>query len=168
YVRYWLPIFVFATPFIAWLFVKILEKKNFNDDHARLYARIFVGIFVALGFWRAIIGVDGLNAVAAEVRSGRVIVRQVEAQVPQNAVLAVRTWDKHFFPDRAILQPFPSDVRALAAVKELRSKGVAVYAFIEALTPTDENWLRDNGLVASMINVYGTQRLYALNIWTRE
>lgn len=162
YVRYWLPHLVFRMPFAAILLFVCVDRLKLS---MRVWTRVFIIFAVLLGVWRAYTGAEGLWWLIGETRAARATVASVETVVPPNAVLAVRAWDKYFFPSRAVLQPFPQDVRTLSAAKELISRGTPVFALIDPLQETDRLWLRDNGVAAQEIATYAVSRLYQLHLW---
>lgn len=162
YIRYWLPHLLFRMPFAAVLLFVCIEHWKLP---VQKFVRGFVMAIVVLGVWRAYAGVDGLKWMIAEVNNSRTVAVEVIKRVPQSAVVAVRVWDKFIFPGRAVLQPFPRDVRTFGAVRELLDRGTPVYAFIETLKETDQLWLRDNKVAVDVVAVYGIHTLYQLSVW---
>lgn len=167
YVRYWLPLFVLVVPVAAWGIVTAMRTQKFF-----LRKKIFTqaclvvcALAVGGGVWRAYAGVDGLYAVTREVRQAQETVATVQTLVPAHTVLAVRAWDKHFYPTFPVLQPFPQDVRAVTAAGELIERGTPVYAFVENFSSTDMLWLHTNGLGAEPIQNFGIHTLYELTLW---
>lgn len=165
YVRYWLPHLIFRMPFAAYVLYEI----------ARYYPRFkpfafkgCVTVAVILGIVRAYVGVDGLAQVVGSVREARLVVQQVSARVPADAVLAVRTWDKNFFPQFAVLQPFPREIKTYGAALELIGRGVPVWAFIEELKDTDILWLHQNGIDMRAVQKYNQHTLYELGVWIKK
>lgn len=158
YVRYWIPIFVLSVPFIALL----LEKFS---ARVRL---VSIALFVVFGLWRSFFGMEGLLWVINEVNASGKTVQDIVTKVPENAVIAVRAWDKYFYPQRAVLQPFPRDVRTFVAVRELVERKTPVYAFIETMKESDRLWLRDNGFILTAVEVYGFNTLYEVNLWNAK
>lgn len=165
YVRYWLLHLLFRMPFAAVLLFAIVERGKLP---ARACARVFVVCAVVLGLWRAYAGVDGLKWMVGEVRVSSATVQNVESRVPVDAVIAVRSWDKYFFPERAVVQPFPQDVRSFGDIKELITRGTPVFAFIATLKDSDKLWLRDNGIAASAVQAYDVHTLYELHLWNEK
>ncbi len=151
YVRYWLLFFIMATPFMAMAIVK--QKK---------YIVWIFAILILCSAWRVWTGVDGLGAVIAENRSAAVVVPEVQKLLPPGTVLAVRTWDKHFFPVVPVLQPFPQEMRAVTAAHELLTHQVPVFAFIDTAKDVDLLWLATNNLHVRLIKTFGNQSLYEL------
>lgn len=165
YVRYWLPHLVFRMPFAAVLVLAVIAHWKLS---AKKITTGFIIVMVVLGVWRAAAGVDGLRWLIGEVTTSRATVSAVLAQTPRDAVIAVRAWDKFFFPHRAVLQPFPRDVRTFAAARELLTQGRPVFAFVETLDDTGVRWLHTNGVAATARTVYGVHTLYELMIWNGE
>lgn len=161
YVRYWLPHLVFRLPFAAVLLLAATSYFHWNERRA---VRIFLVCVVVAGILRAVVGADGLWQVGREVRTARLTVAAVLQKVPPNAVLAVRAWDKHFFAQRAVLQPFPREVRAVSAARELKERGVPVWAFIESLNKNDERWLAYHKVRAVPRELFGPHTLYEIFI----
>lgn len=138
YVRYWLLHLVFRMPFAAVAFLAVAQYFQWERRRA---THIFLACVMVFGVWRAVWGEDGLWRVRAQMSEARATVTSVLTRVPTNGVLAVRAWDKHFFPARAVLQPFPRDVHAVQAARELLLRGTPVWAFVETLRDVDIKWL---------------------------
>ncbi len=158
YVRYWLPFFVLSLPFIA----IALEKISMRF-------RIFFAVaLIIFSVWRALFGMEGLLWVTREVVASRKTVEEVLERVPKNAVIAVRAWDKYFFPERSILQPFPRDPRTFAAARELLARKTPLFAFIETMKESDRLWMRDNGFALTAIETFGFNTLYEVHLWNEK
>jgi len=165
YVRYWIPFFVLSIPFVG-IFVRACAAR-FSLSEKKISALV-VSCAVLFGLWRSFFGADGILWVTDEVAASRSTVSRVLEIVPNNAVIAVRAWDKYFFPHRAVLQPFPKDARTFLAVRELLARGTPVFAFIEGVKDTDRLWLRDNGFAAEEVEKFGGHTLYTLKLWTEK
>ena len=161
YVRYWLPHFLFRMPF-AVILVFALRERFFPYWSKQKVAAILVLTLGLFGAWRMWSGVDGMGAVLKENQEAKKVVAEVVQMMPPHGVLAVRAWDKHFFPLVPVLQPFPKELHTFTAVHELRKKNIPVLAFIAALNETDVWWLATNGLHAREIKKFGSHILYEI------
>ena len=162
YVRYWLPHLLFRMPFAAYLLYQCARNRAHLHRYIFLVCVLFSVIF---GVWHAYFGVDGLLMVTRQVREARVQVREARELAPAGAVFAVRAWDKYFFPDAVVLQPFPYDIRTYGAVRELLRTQIPVWAFIETLHETDSLWLRKNGIAVRAVREFVPHTLYELSVW---
>lgn len=163
HVRYWLPHLVFRMPFAALLLLWIIKFLQWHEVRA---VRIFLACVVALGVWRAGWGTDGWWNIQKELSTARAITAEITTRVQPNAVLAVLAWDKHFFPARTVLQPFPREVRTVHAARELLARGTPVWAFVETLRDVDFKWLAYQKIVATPRAAYGNGQhtLYELSV----
>ena len=158
YVRYWLPFFILSLPLAA----VALEKIS-------LRIRILcVAALIIFGMWCAFFGMEGLLWVTDEVNTSHKTEQEILIHVPENAVIAVRAWDKYFFPERSVLQPFPRDPRTFAAVRELIARKTPLYAFIETMKESDRLWMRDNGFVLTEVQKFGFNTLYEVRLWNKK
>lgn len=158
YVRYWLPFFVLSLPFIA----VALEKIS-----VRLRILCVVALIV-FGVWRALFGMEGLLWVTSEVNASHKTEQEILTRIPKNSVIAVRAWDKYFFPERSVLQPFPRDPRTFGAARELLNRKAPLFAFIETMKESDRLWMRDNGFVLTAIEIFGFNTLYEVRLWNEK
>lgn len=160
YVRYFLPLWLLLSLGLALAANFIYEKKKWA-------AGVFVILFLLFSGWRVFSGVDGYLAVRQQVRAAKQTVAAVRALLPVNAVLGVRAWDKYFWPQTAVLQPFPQEPRAVVAAADLLRHGTPVWALVRPWQEIDWRWLRDNGLRASEKKVFGDHVLYELSLWKK-
>jgi hypothetical protein len=158
YVRYWLPFFVLSLPFVA----IALEKISMQ------FRILCVAALIVFGVWRALFGMEGLLWVTREVVASRKMAEEVLEFVPKNGVIAVRAWDKYFFPERSVLQPFPRDPRTFAAARELLARKTPLFALIETMKEADRLWMRDNGFALAAVQTFGFNTLYEVRLWNEK
>jgi hypothetical protein len=158
YVRYWLPFFVLSLPFVAIALEKISMRLRI----------LCVAALIVFGLWRALFGMEGLLWVTREVVASRKMAEEVLEFVPKNGVIAVRAWDKYFFPERSVLQPFPRDPRTFAAARELLARKTPLFALIETMKEADRLWMRDNGFALAAVQTFGFNTLYEVRLWNEK
>lgn len=164
YVRYWLPHLLFRMPFAAVLLYMCAQKFSWNVRRA---TAIFITASILLGASHALFSDEGLLWLRTEAKNSLETKELVLKKVPENAVIATRAWDKIFFPERLVIQPFPRDPRIFGALRELHARGVPLFAFISTLTEADTLWLRDNKITVEPIEIYGVHTLYKF-VWKNE
>lgn len=155
YVRYWLPVLVLSLPLAAYFILEFFPQRFLP-----LAVRVVLVCALFGGLWRAAAGIDGLKFVWLELRAVPTTRALIKNLVPENSVLAVRTWDKHLFPLFPVLQPFPQNIFALNAARELVRQGRPVFAFIEKLRPVDVLWLKTNQITLEPVQEMGNLVLY--------
>lgn len=138
YVRYWLPVFVLSTPFMAvgvkWLSERFKPKKVQN-------VILVAVVLLCAGFsgYRVFQGDDGLIATREhllEFYEKKVIVLQA---TEDDAIIIVDRADKFLWPDRRVVVPLRSEATYSALPKMLEN--VAVYYFGITLPEADLNYL---------------------------
>lgn len=159
YVRYWLPALILWLPFAGYFILEFFSARIIP-----LAVRAVLICALAGGVWRAAAGEDGLKFVWRELRTVPKTRAAIQTLIPSDSVLAVRTWDKHLFPMFPVIQPFPQNLFAINAARDLAGRGAPVFAFIEKLHPVDELWLKNNQLVLEPVQDFGNLFLYRIKI----
>lgn len=161
YLRYWLPLFVFALPFSAYLLVFLFEK--YTAVSRRYAAGIWVGFFV---FWLVqsvyvfYAGADGYGQLSRQQKAAEVVQQQVLTIVQPDDVLITDKWDKVFWPSRTvgrgIHQPWMQQkVRAMVAKTQ-------VYYFGLRFTSDEAAAIAKNDVRATEQKTFGDHVLYQL------
>ena len=123
YVRYWLPLFVFGIPFIAFA----LSKQQRFVMHVTSFCIIILLSSLSV-FWNTGESLFALRKTASEGRSVREAV--LERTSPSAIILADRS-DKLFFPERRVIFNDPLDRRKIDRVMATLRERAPVYYFTE-------------------------------------
>lgn len=165
YVRYWLPAFVMATPFIglaiAWLRDKPLTKLGGHLVAAALFLLVFTLGIRATFFTPG----DGLAAARDTLRASRAIQESVLSKTESDAVIIVDRADKLFFPHRSVRYPL-RDEATYALMPRLVLRAPLYYygvTFPEIdMTYLNTRKLKELGLQIELIETYQAESLYRI------
>lgn len=164
YVRYWLPIYLFGTPFAALGIIWLTER--FKGERLR---RLITMLFLVMAFALSLQQVyytpgDGLVPAAATLKHSQEIKNQVLELTEPNSIIIVDYADKIFFPKRRVRVPLRSEVTyefmpAMAAVAPLYYYGVT-------LPEPDLKYLNEvklkSGLQIELIQTFDAESLYRI------
>ncbi|MBI5370097.1 hypothetical protein HZA85_02840 [Candidatus Uhrbacteria bacterium] len=109
YVRYGLPSFILAIPFVAEAIGWLSARAQTSWARGMVVSALVVlvaGLNVHLIFFQ---GQDGLSRVRETLLQTRQVKQEVLAQIPEDAVIVVDRSDKVFFPERHVRYPLRSD-----------------------------------------------------------
>lgn len=128
YIRYWLPIYVFSIPFVAYFFHKILSFIK-----VKKYIHIVVGVlafaYVFLSFdlvWMRT--EESLNFVQERVGEYYIKRDMVFDIVPDDAIIITERSDKIFFPKMKIISEPKKDI-VLANIKKMLQDNLPIYYY---------------------------------------
>lgn len=151
YVRYWLPLFVLATPFAAQACVWIVDRasmlvKKERSDRARqiVLACLCVLTLILSGrlvFW----GADGIFASRAALASFQEKQEAILAATENDAIIIVDRADKYLWPDRRVVAPLRSDVTYEAI--PIMMQNAPTYYFGITLPEKDLRYLKEIKLI---------------------
>ncbi len=139
YVRYWLPLYVFALPFIALVFDRlwaVLGKRK----TAILFAFLAVCFFLSA---RAVYirDEDGLSNVRSSIREYQSVFKEVSEVADKGSIIITSRSDKIFFPDRRVMVGIYESIPFLPNVVG----NVNIY-YYEYLRDEDVEYLNDKKL----------------------
>lgn len=159
YVRYWLPVFVLSTPFVALGLVWIQE---------RLKHRVLPWILVAMTgmslYATFFTGQDGLMDVARVLRRSQGIQQELNQLVEPEALIVVDRADKLFFPHR-VTYPLRSDQTYDLMPRAVQMVPVYYYGITlpeRDLTYLNERKLKERGLRIEWIQTFDEESLYRI------
>lgn len=140
YVRYWLPIFLFSTPFGAFAIVKGVETFKSTKIRSVVAAFILI-ILTALSFQLVFFGDDGF----VPTRKALLTFDQKRSRIVEltedDAIVIVDRADKFVYPSRRVVSPLRSEV-TYAAMPALLSEA-QLYYFGITLPPEDLDYLNE-------------------------
>ncbi|MBU0646227.1 hypothetical protein KJ611_01970 [Patescibacteria group bacterium] len=165
YVRYWLPIYLFSTPFsalgILWLVQKLKGVRVQN---------LAVILFLAMSFALSLHQVfytpgDGLLAAAATLERSAQIKQQVLALTEPDSIVIVDYADKIFFPERRVRVPLRSEVTYQFMPAML--KQAPLYYYGVTLPDKDLEYLNEvklkDGLQIELVKTFDAESLYRIS-----
>ena len=165
YMRYWLPVFIFALPFVGFAVTQMFDWLQQRDKR---YAGGFwfaFFIFWVVGSVRLFYGgVDGYAAIAQQTEFADAVTVQVFATTQPNDVIFVNTWDKVFWPERTVARGlFTQDGAQTAGDTLMQFDESSVWYFGLKMDAEQEDFLRDNQAIISLIELeFGDHALYRL------
>ncbi|OGH85086.1 MAG: hypothetical protein A2493_00845 [Candidatus Magasanikbacteria bacterium RIFOXYC12_FULL_33_11] len=120
-VRYFMPLYLFGTVFIAFLFEFLFKKVKY-----------FIFIFFAVLFIFSIKSVfydfEGLLHIKSILNEYNDIKTEIVQNTEDNSIIVTRYADKYIFPDRRVITSV-EDKNFVPAIKNLLLRGYKVYIF---------------------------------------
>ncbi len=165
YVRYWLPLFILSTPFIASALVWISNRLRPKIGKC-LVLIVCVVCVVGVNFYATFYrGQDGLVRVEQTLQDSIKIRAQVFDLTPADSVIIVDRADKLFFPYRHILYPLRSENTYALMPQILNS--TSLYYYGVTLPQTDVDYLNqkkliETGLHITLVQTFGIESLYRI------
>jgi hypothetical protein len=164
YVRYWLPLFLLASPFAALAAQEVTSL--IKNKHARVASTTAVVIiFIALSGNLVFFGEDGFvktHAALATFEEKKEIILSV---TEEESVIIVDRADKYLYPDRRVIVPLRSDI-TYAAMPTI-VKQVPLYYFGITLPKKDLNFLNEtqlqDGLLIEPVITISEETLYRIS-----
>ena len=139
YLRYWLPLYVFATPLIVKGMFRLRELWE-APRVQKIVSIFFVVIFLLLPMvWVINDPLYGLMATKKNTEDSIALSRSVMEVTHPGAVIIAGNADKVFFPERRVIANFPTSQTARAGVLHALYDRVPLYFFYSALDLTGEN-----------------------------
>lgn len=163
YVRYWLPIFVLSTPFIAMSLQWVADRTD-SKKHAWHILVSLMLLVLALNVRIVFLeGQDALVHVVSTLQQSEQIRDQIFKIVPENGVIITDRSDKIFFPGRHVMVPLRSE-QTYAAIPKMIDQ-TPVYYYGITLPATDLDYLNQQmfapvGLEIVFIQSFGVESLY--------
>ncbi len=124
YMRYFLPVYVGAIPFVSLAYQKIKFKK------------ILIVIWLLLSVYYVFFSLEGLVMVKRAVNQYYIYQNKIENLTPESAIIITRYSDKYVFPHRQVIVDFSLPVQQNVIV-DLLKRGYEVYWFDLELTEQD-------------------------------
>lgn len=94
YVRYFLPIYVFALPFLAWLLVRMWHISKLQ----KILAIILVFVLFGFSFLDVFLRLEGLSQIKNTVIQYQGYREKISTIVKSNAIIVTHYGDKYLFP----------------------------------------------------------------------
>jgi 4-amino-4-deoxy-L-arabinose transferase-like glycosyltransferase len=139
HVRYFLPIYVFVLPLVAW-FLRYLYRCS---TWGRV-ASVMVFSFIFVSSVRAVfLPFEGLVAIRDNVRGYYEWQDRVFANTPENAILVTRYADKYIYPHRRVIpglegEEFDLRARAIVNMIDIEQRQVYWYDLVRESIDMDE------------------------------
>lgn len=126
YVRYWLPIYIFSTPFLAVLLLKIKQKKTAKNSIIFLCALAFLISCNFLFVFKLTDESVGRNVLGQYAEIKNAVLNLTE----NNSIIIAGYYDKLFFPDRLVIENIDEERdKRLEEIKKLLEKNYPVYYY---------------------------------------
>jgi hypothetical protein len=167
YVRYWLPMYLMSTLFIAvavaWIGTRGRTKLAKNLIIGTLMIAV-IGLNIHATF---IQGQDGLLSVRNTLIESEHIQSSVLAHTEANALIVVDRADKLFFPHRRVMYPLRSDETYDSL--PLLAQSVPVYYYGISFPEEDFEYLNESrlgkmGLVIELVEEFELESLYKISV----
>ncbi|MEK7452132.1 MAG: hypothetical protein AAB664_02245, partial [Patescibacteria group bacterium] len=158
YVRYWLPLFILSTPFIASACYKISAFGRTRFSKRFILGAILLVVFglnTQIVFFR---GEDALLSVSQTLKDSKQIRARVFDLTPSDAVLIVDRADKLFFPYRHVMYPLRSETTYAAMPRILDYAPLFYYGVTfpkQDLDYLNQKKFVDLGLTITFIQSFG-------------
>ncbi|MFA6098531.1 MAG: glycosyltransferase family 39 protein [Patescibacteria group bacterium] len=133
YLRYWLPILIFALPLIIMIIERLMQmirKKIIVKTFTALIICSMVIFSINLVLMDSLQGLFAIKKSMVEAESHRKIILQ---QTPANSVIISGFADKIIFPERPVIVHLPTDMNQQKKIVDDLSKLTAVYLFYNVL-----------------------------------
>ncbi len=170
HVRYWLPIFVLATPFAAYAIdacARWCVSWNVDRLAGRAVYILLIFLYAFLGFRVAFLDPqDGLFAAARILAESHVIRDGVLAITEPDAVIVVDRGDKLFFPHRRVLYPL-RDEKTYALMPRIVERA-PLYYFGITLPAQDLDYLNAEKLKALGLQIKPVQTFWMETLYRIE
>lgn len=165
YIRYWLPVFILAIPFVAEGIIWIVGRARGSFAQKLLFGSLLVlvaGFNVRLVFFE---GQDALIRMSRQLTEFRFIKEDVLKQTPSDSVIIVDRADKLFFPDRHIR--YPLRLEQTYELMPRLANAIPLYYFGITFPEKDINYLNQTklpplGLQIEFVKTYGMESLYRI------
>lgn len=165
YVRYWLPLYLLSTVFIASALKWIASFGRTRFARSVFMSALVIAVFalnIRVTFFD---GQDALFAVRQKLTEAVVIRSDVLSHTENDAVIIVDRSDKLFFPHRRVLYPLRSD-ETYALMPRL-IEFVPLYYYGITLPEVDVEYLNQQrlkqmGLQIKHLQTYGEESLYRI------
>jgi len=163
YVRYWLPVFVLALPFVAssiyWL-VGFIKKPLWKYVAFVILVGGVVMLNIRVVFFS---GPDALVSVNHVLQSSRIIRADVFARIPQDGLIITERSDKLFFPERSVLLNLRSP-QTQSLLPTLFERNTSLFYYGITLDPKEQTLLNTSfavhGKKLERIKTYNAESLY--------
>ncbi len=171
YVRYWLPIFVLVSPFVAqticWL-ADVISSPYQGEARRGLYrwvASVVTLIMITANVYPVFFAADGLIGIRQNLFTYADERSQIMQATEANAIVIVDRADKFLWPYRRVVQPLRSEV-TYAAMPAL-ALTAPLYYFGITFPQTDLDYLNTvklppYGLGIELVQTIGEESLYRI------
>jgi lipopolysaccharide export LptBFGC system permease protein LptF len=165
YVRYWLPLFLLSTPFIASTILWVGARAQ-----TKMARFILTAIVLVFTIWLnvRIVFLEGQDAIintVAVLNESRTIRVRVLSRVPEKSVIIVDRADKIFFPHRHVIYPL-RDEKTYALIPTIVDR-VPLYYYGVTLPQKDLAYLNQkklpDGIAIEFVESFGIESLYLLS-----
>jgi len=171
YVRYWLPIYVLALPFLTDALWQIFKKSKLA---MAFLAVTFLVSLASMSYGAVYLGRDeGLKALLFNLKKYETIQSAVNARIESRAIIIADRLDKVFFPRHSVIFRLNND-SDYRRVNQLISGGYPVYYFYFSRPPSEleelnERYFKPHNLevLPSMVD-FSEQSLYPVKIWHEQ
>ena len=159
YTRYWLPSFIMSIPLIAYG-IDVIAKKT-KDKHTHMIIMLFVA---GLSAHTVFAGRDGIINNIRQLRANEIISQEIQAIVPEDAIIITNRHDKLFFPHRSILFPThdAGTFETMRALKDTHAMYVYGLTFTSEERAEYDTILRQLQLRLAAIREFGNEQLYQI------
>ncbi len=165
YVRYWLPMYIMSTTFIAAAIVWISKRGRTNLAKNLIIGTLMIAVIGLNVHATFIQGQDGLLSVRDTLAESSAVQKSVLSLTEDDALIVVDRADKLFFPHRRVMYPLRSDETYNAL--PLLVQNVPVYYYGISFPDEDFNYLNDSrlasmGLQIELVESFTLESLYRI------
>lgn len=166
YIRYWLPIFIMSTPFIASTIIWVSNKTKTAFAKKSVIATFLIfiiGMSINIVFFT---GQDSLKNVSTVLSESAEIKKDILSITEPKSIIIVDRADKLFFPDRRVIVPLRSE-RTFLLMPEI-VKTVPLYYYGITFPQIDLDYLNNvqliSGLKIKKLKTYKEESLYKIDL----
>lgn len=135
YARYWLPIYIFSTPFLSMLLLKIKQKKTAKNNIIFLCALALLISYNFLFVFKLTDESIGRDVLEEYAKIKNTVLNLTE----KDSIIIAGYYDKLFFPDRLVIENINEEMnKKLTEIKRLLEKKYNVYYY---------SWNSDNDIL---------------------
>ena len=165
YIRYWLPLFIMSTPFIAYFIVWVASKaksKFAKNSVITIFILIIITMSTNIVFLK---GPDAFVNVSKVLLESEEIKEDVLERTESDSIIVVDRSDKIFFPERKVIHPLRSERTFLLLPKILETSKLYYYGITlpqEDLDHLNFGRLGESNLEIQKIKTYSAESLYKI------
>ncbi len=165
YVRYWLPLYIMSTPFIASFIVWVSEKAKTEFTKKSVLA-IFIILLMGMSINIVFLnGPDSFQNMSKTLTESVQIKDDVLSLTETDSIIIVDRADKIFFPDRKVMQPLRSERTFLLMPIILENRSLYYYGITLPEADMDHlnnGRLKESSLQIELIKTYSAESLYKI------
>lgn len=140
YVRYFLPIYVFSLPLIAWFFVSLWSWRG---RVGKVFLIIILVVLLATSFFEVFFRLEGLKNIKTTIAEYQNWQEQVLIKTEPDSLIVTNYADKYLFPLRKVIPGWHLDEQ-ISAIGNLLKTGLSIYLYDLHLDQSNEKDLQNH------------------------